>query len=97
MIDGGATHNFIDASLVTMRHIPREEFEGFNVVVVYGYNMTCTKRIRGLNVILGKYTLTNDFYVVYLVDTMLSPIFGITKDIMYRGPQVADMECRETT
>jgi hypothetical protein len=29
--------------------------------------------------------------------TMLSPFCGITKEIMSRGPQVADMECRETT
>jgi hypothetical protein len=28
---------------------------------------------------------------------MLSPFCGITKEIMSRGPQVADMECRETT
>jgi hypothetical protein len=49
--------------------IPKEDFEGFNVVVVDGYNMTCTHRIKGLNVTLGNYTLTNDFYVVYLVDT----------------------------
>jgi hypothetical protein len=25
------------------------------------------------------------------------PILWITKEIMSRGPQVADMECRETT
>jgi hypothetical protein len=28
---------------------------------------------------------------------MLSPFCGITKEMMSRGPQVADMECRETT
>jgi hypothetical protein len=27
----------------------------------------------------------------------LSPFCGITKEMMSRGPQVADMECRETT
>jgi hypothetical protein len=69
LIDGGATHNFIDATLVTRRHIPTEEFEGFNVVVADGYNMTCTQRIRGLDVTLGNYTLTDDFYVVDLADT----------------------------
>jgi len=42
LIDGGATHNFIDVSLVIGRQIPVEDFEGFNVVVENGYNMACT-------------------------------------------------------
>jgi hypothetical protein len=42
LIDGGATHNFIYMALVARRHIPNEEFKGFNVGVAYGYNMTCT-------------------------------------------------------
>jgi hypothetical protein len=69
LIDGGATHNFIDVALVTRRQIPTEEFEGFNVVVVDGYNMACTQRIKGLEVTLGNYTLTYDFYVIDLEDT----------------------------
>jgi hypothetical protein len=28
---------------------------------------------------------------------LLSPFCGITKEIMSRGPHVADMECREIT
>jgi hypothetical protein len=60
LVDGGATHNFIDVALVTRRNIPMEYFEGFNVVVVDGYNMMCTQRIRGLEVTLGNYTLTNE-------------------------------------
>jgi hypothetical protein len=63
LIDSGGTHNFIDATLVTNKQIPTEEFEGINVVVAYGYNMTCTKRIRALEVTLGNYMLTDDFYV----------------------------------
>jgi hypothetical protein len=39
------------------------------VVVADGYNMVCTQRIKGLEVTLGNYTLTDDFYVVDLVDT----------------------------
>jgi hypothetical protein len=69
LIDGGATHNFIDATLVARRHIATKEFEGFNMVVEDGYNMTCTQRIRGLDVTLGNYMLTDDFYVVDLADT----------------------------
>jgi hypothetical protein len=69
LIDRGATHNFIDATIVNRRHIPVKYFEGFNVVVVDEYNMTCTQRIRGLDVTMGNYTLTDDFYVVDLADT----------------------------
>ena len=53
-MDDGAIHNFIDVSHVTRRKIPAEDFEGFIVVVAYGYNMMCTPRIRGLEVTLGK-------------------------------------------
>jgi hypothetical protein len=42
LIDGGSTHYFIDATLISMKSIPVEEFEGFNVVVADGYNMECT-------------------------------------------------------
>jgi hypothetical protein len=31
LIDGGASHNFIDSVLVKRRHIPTVEFEGFRV------------------------------------------------------------------
>ena len=66
LVDGGATHNFLDVALVTRRQIPTKDFEGFNVVVVDGYNMMCTQRIMGLEVTLGNYMLTNEFYVVDL-------------------------------
>jgi hypothetical protein len=46
-----------------------EDFEGFNVVVADGYNMMCTQRIRGLEVTLGNYMLTDDFYIMDLADT----------------------------
>jgi hypothetical protein len=58
LIDGGATHNFIDATLVDMKGIPTKEFEGFSVVVADRYNLECTHRIRGLHVTMGNYTLT---------------------------------------
>jgi hypothetical protein len=69
LIDGGATHKSINATLVSKRHIPTEEFEGFKVVVVDKYNMTCTQRIRGLCVTMGNFTLIDEFYVVELADT----------------------------
>jgi hypothetical protein len=37
------------------------------------------------------------FYYYNCPLVLLSPFCGITKEIMSRGPQVVDMECRETT
>jgi hypothetical protein len=50
LINGEATHNFIDVALVTLRCIPIEDFEGFSVVVADGYNMTCTQKRIGCDV-----------------------------------------------
>jgi hypothetical protein len=36
LVDGGATHNFIDVALVTKRQILYGGFKGFNVVVEMG-------------------------------------------------------------
>jgi hypothetical protein len=69
LVDGGATHNFIDASLVARRGLHTEEFEGFHVAVADGYTMSCLDMIPDLEVKLGNYTLTDTFYVVDLSDT----------------------------
>ena len=69
LIDGGATHNFIDCTLVERRGLPTEEFEGFTVVVAGGGRMECTKSIPKLNITLGNYSLTDDFFVVDVPDT----------------------------
>jgi hypothetical protein len=73
LVDGGATHNFIDASLVARRGLHTEEFEGFHVAVADGYTMTCLEMVPDLEVKLGNYTLTDTFYVVDLsdIDTVL--------------------------
>jgi hypothetical protein len=73
LVDGGATHNFIDASLVARRGLRAEEFEGFHVVGADGYTMACLDMIPDLEVKLGNYTLTNTFYVVDLsyIDVVL--------------------------
>jgi hypothetical protein len=68
-IDGGETHNFIDVALVARRCMHIEEFEGSNVVMDDGFNMTCMKNIMRLVVTLGNYTLTNNFYLVDLANT----------------------------
>jgi hypothetical protein len=41
LIDGGATQNFIDASLVSRQSLQREEFEGFDVAVADGHTVEC--------------------------------------------------------
>jgi hypothetical protein len=69
LVDGGATHNFIDASLVARRGLRIEEFEGFHVAVADGYTMTCLDMIPNPEVKLGNYTLTDTFSVVDLSDT----------------------------
>ena len=42
LIDGGATHNFIDASWVERKSFPIEDFEGFIVVMAGNHRMKCT-------------------------------------------------------
>jgi hypothetical protein len=69
LVDGGATHNFIDASLVARRGLRTKEFKGFHLAVADGYTMTCLDMIPNLEVKLGNYTLTDTFYVVDLSDT----------------------------
>jgi hypothetical protein len=69
MIDGGATHNFIDASLVSIQALRTEEFEGFDVAVEDGHTMECLDRVSDLEIKLGNYTVRDTFYVVDLSDT----------------------------
>ena len=69
LIDGGATHNFIDAAWVAKRGIPTEKFEGFIVAVAGNSSMECNYWIQKLNVTIGNYQMTDSFYVVDVADT----------------------------
>ena len=69
MINGGATHNFINRTMVERRGLSTEEFEGFTVVVAGGGRMECTRWIPKLNSTLGNYSLTDYFFVVDVLDT----------------------------
>jgi hypothetical protein len=40
LVDGGATHNFIDATLVAKRGLRTMAFEGFKITMVDGYTMS---------------------------------------------------------
>jgi hypothetical protein len=75
LIDGGASHNFIDAALLNKRHIPRVEFEGFKVEVVGGSSMPCHRYNQGLKITLERHELTHDVYVRDLPDTNI--ILGV--------------------
>jgi hypothetical protein len=75
LIDGGASHNFIDSTLLQRRHIPTVEFEGFRVEVAGGRTMPCDRYIPGMKLTLGRHDLAQDFYVMDLPDTNI--ILGV--------------------
>jgi hypothetical protein len=66
LIDGGASHNFIDSTLLKRRHIPTVEFEGFKVEVAGGSTMPCDRYIPGMKLTLGRHALVQDIYVMDL-------------------------------
>jgi hypothetical protein len=74
-IDGGASHNFIDSTLLKRRHIPMVGFEGFKVEVAGGSTMPCDRYIPGMRLTLGRRDLVQDVYVMELLDTNI--IFGV--------------------
>ena len=69
LIDGGETHNFIDAAWVAKRGIPTEKFEGFTVAVVGNTSIKCNYWIPKLNVTLGNYHMTDSFYAMNVANT----------------------------
>jgi hypothetical protein len=69
LIDGAATHNFIDASLVSRRPLMTEDFEGFDVTVEDGHIVECLDKILDFEINLGNDTVRYTFYVVDLSDT----------------------------
>jgi hypothetical protein len=75
LIDGGASHNFIDSALLQRRHIPIVEFEGFRVEVAGECTMPCDRYIPRMKLTLGRHDLAQDFYVMDLLDTNI--ILGV--------------------
>jgi hypothetical protein len=57
LIDGGASHNFIDSTLLKRRHIPTVEFEGFKVEVAGGSTMPCDRYVLVMKLTLGRHEL----------------------------------------
>jgi hypothetical protein len=69
LVDGGASHNFIDSSLVERKSISAESFGGFSVVIPGENTLDCTRYVPQMTLNLGNYMLTDDFYVVKIPDT----------------------------
>jgi hypothetical protein len=69
LVDGGASHNFIDASLVERKGIATEAFEGFSVIIPGENTLNCTRYVPQMTLSLGNYTITDDFVVVKVPDT----------------------------
>ena len=67
LIDGGPSHNFIDATWVKKRDIQTNIFDGFSVAAA-SHTMECSQRIPQLTVTLGNYTVRETFYVVDVPD-----------------------------
>ena len=74
-MDGGATHNFIDASLVERRKLQAKIFYGFTFIIPGNNSMDCTKCIPKLQVTLGNHIITKKIYVVNVADTNV--VFGV--------------------
>jgi hypothetical protein len=55
LIDGGATHKFIDSSLVSRRALQIEEFDRFDVAVADGHTVECLDRVPNLEMKLSNY------------------------------------------
>ncbi|KAH9297414.1 hypothetical protein KI387_029096, partial [Taxus chinensis] len=62
--DSGATHNYIDASLVERRGSQTKDFEGFNRVLANGESLQCTWLVPQVSIMMGNYTVTNVFHMV---------------------------------
>ena len=75
LIDGGASHNFIDSTLLQRRHIPTVEFEGFKVEVAGGRPRPCDRYISRMKLTSCIHDLAQDFYVMDLLDTNI--ILGV--------------------
>jgi hypothetical protein len=75
LIDGEASHNFIDSTLLQRRHIPTVELEGFKVEVARGSTMPFNRYIPRMNLTLGRHDLAQEFYVMDVPDTNI--ILGV--------------------
>ena len=69
LVDGGETNNFIDTALVERRKLHTETFDGLTVIIPGNNSMNYIQWIPKLQVTVGNHTITDNFYVVDVVDT----------------------------
>ena len=69
LVDGGASHNFIDEDMVKKINIPSEPFDGFTIVILGCNTIQCNTWVPKLQVTIGNYTFVDSFYVVDVADT----------------------------
>jgi hypothetical protein len=69
LVNGGASHNFIESLLVEQKSIVVDSFGGFSVVILGENTLDCTRYVPKMTLNLGNYMLTDDFYVVNIPDT----------------------------
>lgn len=55
--------------MVKQRRVPTEELDGFVVAIPVGHQMECTRYIPKLQLTMGNYTVTGDFFVVDVSNT----------------------------
>ena len=93
LVDGGATHNFIDENMVEKINIPSELFDGFTVVIPGHNTMQCKTWVPKLQFTIGNYTFVDSFYVVDVADTDVvlgvQWLYSIGKDsVNYQIPEM---------
>jgi len=74
-IDSGATHNFIDSSLVARRGISTKEFEGLDVEIAGGKTLPYLRKAPRSTVSMGNYNMIDDFNIVYMAE--INVVLGV--------------------
>ena len=69
ILDVGATHNFVDETLVERIKLQVKTFDGFTVIIPVNNSMNCTKWFPKLQITIGNHTITDNLYVLNVTDT----------------------------
>ncbi|XP_057871153.2 uncharacterized protein LOC131077629 isoform X2 [Cryptomeria japonica] len=96
LINSGATHNFIDADLVSKKGLDVKKLDGVNVMLGNGRIIPCNGQIQQPNLLLGSYQVKDDFYVVRLGKTnvVLGMQWLYTLGIFSQSLQTMEFKCK---
>ena len=92
LVNGGDTHNFIDAKMVEKINIPSEPFYGFTVGILGHNTMQCNTWIPKLQVTIGNYNFVDIFYMVYVAYTIV--VLGV-QWLYYIGDNLVNYQIPE--